>query len=95
MPSVNHLSKATKRMDLPEGIRPSGGGEPVARNEQRSSNAGRSYRLEQNHDFNDYQFEGSSPRTSRMASRSKSRASGTYASRDDAQEKIDGETYGL
>ena len=53
------------------------------------------YRLEQNQDFNDCQFEGSSPRTSRMASRSKSRASGTYASRDDAQVKIDGETYGL
>ena len=41
------------------------------------------------------QFERISPRSARMASTSKSPASGTCADRNDAQVKMDGGTYGL
>lgn len=41
------------------------------------------------------QFERISPRSAKMASTSKSPASGTCADRDDAQVKMDGGTYGL
>ena len=52
-------------------------------------------RLEGNQDCNDCQFEGTSPRSSRTASTSKSRASGTCANWDATEVKIDGGTCGL